>query len=85
MSAFPFGNHPTLGTYIDWLRSTHSGSAQSGYSVDPKGRSHLLTRLSIPNGPSVVVVGLDQNEHLVSSMVGYLDRRLGVRSPWFSV
>jgi hypothetical protein len=59
--------------------------AQSGYSTDQKGKSHALTRLSLPSGKSVVVVGMSQAEFLAPSMVGYLDRRLGVKSPWFSV
>jgi hypothetical protein len=85
MSAFPFGGRPQLGTYIDWLRTNHNGTAQSGYAVGHTGASHVLTRLSLPTGKSVVVVGLNQNEYLVPSMVGYLDRRLGLKSPWFSV
>lgn len=85
MSAFPFGGHPQFGAYIDWLRREHNGTAQSGYSVDPDGQSHLLTRLALPNGKAVVVVGVGQQEYLVPSMVGYLDRRLDVKSPWFGV
>jgi hypothetical protein len=85
MSAFPFGGHPQLGAYIDWLRTNHNGTAQSGYAVDQSGAPHSLTKLRLPNGKSVVVVGVGQMEYLVPSMVGYLDRRLGVKSPWFSV
>ena len=83
--AAPFGGHPNLATYIVWLKDAHQGSAQSGYSTDGKGKSHALTKLSLPSGKSVVVVGVSQAEFLVPSMVGYLDRRLGVKSPWFSV
>jgi hypothetical protein len=83
--AHPFGGHPNLATYIVWLRDTHQGTAQSGYSTDQKGKSHALTKLSLPSGASVVVVGVSQSENLAPSVVGYLDRRLGVKSPWFSV
>jgi hypothetical protein len=83
--AAPFGGHPNLATYIVWLKDEHQGSAQSGYSTDGKGKSHALTKLSVPSGKSVVVVGVSQAEFLVPSMVGYLDRRLGIKSPWFSV
>jgi hypothetical protein len=83
--AAPFGGHPQLASYIDWLRQNHSGTAQSGYAPDPKGQSHSLLKLSVPGGKSVVLVGVSQHEHLAPSMVGYLDRRLGVKSPWFSV
>lgn len=82
--AYPFGGHPTLAAYMAWLRDNHQGTAQSGYSTDAKGKVHTLTRLSA-GGKSVVVVGLSQNEFLSPSMVGYLDRRLGVKSPWFAV
>jgi hypothetical protein len=34
------------------------------------------------NGNTVVVVDQKQTEHLAPIMVGYLDRRLGVSSPW---
>jgi hypothetical protein len=84
MSA-PFGGHPNLATYIVWLKDNHGGSAQSGYMTDEEGRSHALTKLSLPSGKSVVVVGVAQGEFLAPSQVGYLDRRLGVKSPWFSV
>ena len=83
--AFPFGGHPNLATYIVWLKETHQGTAQSGYSTDQKGKSHALTKLSLPSGKSVVVVGMSQAEFLAPSMIGYLDRRLGVKSPWFTV
>jgi hypothetical protein len=84
MSA-PFGGHPNFASYCFWLIQEHQGKAQSGYTTDKKGKSHALTKLSLPNGKSVVVVGTEQHEFLVPSMVGYLDRRLGVKSPWFSV
>jgi hypothetical protein len=83
--AYPFGGHPNLATYIVWLKEAHQGTAQSGYSTDQKGKSHALTRLALPSGASVVVVGISQGEFLAPSMVGYLDRRLGIKSPWFSV
>ncbi|SHM40776.1 hypothetical protein [Bradyrhizobium lablabi] len=83
--AAPFGGHPNLATYIVWLKSEHQGLVQSGYSTDGKGKSHALTKLSVPSGASVVVVGMSQAEFLVPTMVSYLDRRLGVKSPWFSI
>lgn len=83
--AAPFGGHPNLATYIVWLKETHQGSAQSGYRTDQGGKSHGLTKLSVPSGKSVVLVDVSQGEFLAPSMVGYLDRRLGVKSPWFSV
>jgi hypothetical protein len=83
--SFPFGGHPNLASYIFWLIETHQGTAQSGYMTDPKGKAHAITKLALPSGKAVVVVGVSQAEYLAPSMVGYLDRRLGVKSPWFSV
>lgn len=83
--SFPFGGHPNLATYIAWLMEEHRGTMQSGYMTDRKGNTHSITKLALPNGRSVVVVGVGQKEFLVPSMVGYLDRRLGVKSKWFSV
>jgi hypothetical protein len=67
------------------VAQTHQGTAQSGYSTDKKGKLHALTKLALPTGKSVVVVGLSQGEFLAPSMVGYFDRRLGIKSPWFTV
>lgn len=81
----PFGGHPTFGAYIGWARKHHKLSAQTGYAADGAGKVHTTTKLSIEDGESVVVPGIDQNERLTPSMVGYLDRRLGIVSPYFSV
>lgn len=84
MSA-PFGGHPKFVDYLVWARDTHECRAESGYASDGNGKTHTVTKISHPDGKSVVMVGLSQTEHLVPSTVGYLDRRLGISSPWFSV
>lgn len=82
----PFGGHPRLADYIGQARKDHGATAQSGSASDRSGRVHTVTKISIPgSGKSVVVVGVAQTEHLTPSMIGYLDRRLGIKSPWFSV
>jgi hypothetical protein len=83
--AFPFGGHPTLAAYIDWARTEHNFRAQSGYGQDRRGKTHTVTKIYKDGGPSVVVVGIAQNDRLAPSQVGNLDRRLGLNSPWFSV
>lgn len=83
--AAPFGGHPTFGAYLVWARDVHGFRAQTGFGADPDGRSHTVTRISKTDGPTVVVVGVDQKEHLTPTMVGNLDRRLGVTSPFFSL
>lgn len=83
--SFPFGGHPTLAEYIDWIRREHGGEAKSGFATGSDGGAHALTKITLPNNKSVVVVGCKQTERLVPSTVGYLDRRLGVTSPWFKL
>ena len=81
-----FGGHPRLADYIGQARKDHGAIAKSGSAADDSGKPHEVTRIQIPStGKFVVVVGLSQTEYLVPSMVGYLDRRLGISSPWFSV
>jgi hypothetical protein len=81
--AFPFGGHPTLAQYIDWIRQ-NGGSAESGIS-NLRGRIHSLMRITAANGNVAVVVDLKETEHLLPTMVGYLDRRLDVNSPWIGL
>jgi len=75
--AFPFGGHPTLAEYMHWIREC-GGSAQSG--TDPRHRS--VIKITADNGNVVIVADLKQSERLAPSYVEYLDRRLGVKSPW---
>lgn len=82
MSA-PFGGHPTLAHYLHWIRET-GGYAQSGFRTDRRGKAHSLVKIVSAEGKSVVVVGA-QDERLPPTYVAFLDRRLGVKSPWFSV
>jgi hypothetical protein len=72
----PFGNHPALGQYIDWIIEC-GGTSQSGYA---HGQNY--TKITTAEGRHAFVVGTDQNERLVPTMVSYLDRRLNVTSPW---
>lgn len=83
--AFPFGGHPTLAMYIAWAREKHGCKALSGFAADADGQTHTVTQITTTDGKSVVVVGTKQTEHLAPTMVGYLDRRLGLNSPWFSI
>jgi len=83
--SFPFGGHPRLCDYVGQARKDHGASASSGTAADSSGKAHAVTKITVPSGKSVVVVGVEQTERLTPSMVGYLDRRLGIVSPWFSV
>lgn len=83
--AFPFGGHPRLADYIGQARKDHGASASSGSAVDHSGKGHTATKITLPNGRSVVAVGITQMDYLTPSMIAYLDRRLGINSPYFSV
>lgn len=82
--AYPFGGHPTLASYIDWAR-TKGCSAQNGVVSDEDGRVHTLTRIKGPAGKWATLAGISHHERLVPSMVAYLDRRLGITSPFPSL
>lgn len=80
--ASPFGGHPKLKRFADWLVSV-------GCKAEVKVRNHSITgqpyevlELVSPSGSSVVVADPDMDEHLSPSMVSYLQRRLGVKSPF---
>jgi hypothetical protein len=80
--AFPFGGHPTFATYIEWLKQTHNGTAQTQITTDAAGKPHPATKLSLPNGNSVVVAGVGRTEYVAAGTISFIDRRLGVKSPW---
>jgi hypothetical protein len=82
--ASPFGGHPTFGRYLMWA-AEQGCQAQSGFRMDSRGQTHTLTKITAPSGKSVVVPGVSQTEYLVPTMISYLDRRLGLSSPWFSL
>jgi predicted PhzF superfamily epimerase YddE/YHI9 len=84
--AYPFGGHPTIAAYVLWARDTHGFRAQTIAATDENGKSHTVVRISKDGGPSVVVpTNAAQSERLTPSMLGYLDRRLGLVCPWFTV
>ncbi len=82
--AGPFGGHPTLASYLHWIREC-GGYANSGYASDKNGRVQSMTKITTAEGNSVVVAGIQQHERLEPTMVAYLDRRLLVKSPWRSL
>lgn len=78
--AAQFGNHPTLTEYIAWACG-QGCTTNSGVS----GTTSLL-KITSPDGSRWVhVVGVLHGEHLAPGMVGQLDRRLGLKSPFSSI
>ena len=82
--AAPFGGHPTFGSYVDWALK-QGCTVRSGAKVTGGGRAVGLTQITAPSGKRVVVVGTHQNEYLVPTTIARLDRRLGLKSPFFSL
>ena len=78
--AAPFGGHPTLADYIDRVRSQHGCRARSGVLSDDNGQVLTTTQIIGPTKKWVTLVGTRHDERLVPTMVGYLDRRLGLVS-----
>lgn len=71
----------TLGQYIAWLKST-GGTSKTGMGADPDIGMVPVTKLIAESGRHVIYPGADGEEELSPYMVDYLDRRLGVMSPF---
>lgn len=79
--AFPFGGHPNLGKYLHWAFEEHNFKSQSCISHDQDGSQRSYHKVSKPNGETVLIVDIPQDEPLTPSMIAYLDRRLGIEWP----
>lgn len=75
--AFPFGS-VAFGSYLAWAKSVGC-ECQTGYGGCD---NRVFWRITAPSGRSVFVVDMQQDERLVSSYLNYLDRRLGLTSPF---
>jgi len=77
--AGPFGNHPTFGDYLRWAKE-QGCAVTSGY-----GPGGPLTKILLPDATRwVIESGTPQTEFLLPRQIAYLDRRLGLKSPWDS-
>ena len=83
--AHPFGAHPKFGEYIDWAEG-QGLKVECGYVLAPDGRPHAVTKIVSKDGKRhVIEVGTQHEDHLLPTTIFRLDRRLGVRSPFFSL
>lgn len=71
----------TLGGYMRWLRD-NGGECKTGHGADPEIGWVPKVRLISKEGRTAVVVNVKQEEALSPAMIAYLDRRLGVLSPF---
>lgn len=73
--AFPFGGHPTLHQYLEWLRSQGFEYKSGIWNFE------TTFRIEKDGKPLLSVFG-ELEEYLSPSVVEYFDRRLGVASPF---
>lgn len=78
----PFGNHPTVLDVAEW-------AARNGCKVEVKARSHAITgqpynsfEIVSPKGGHVALTNPNTKERLEPSMVAYIQRRLGLKTPF---
>jgi hypothetical protein len=83
--AFPFGGHPSLARYLAWAREKGGCTVDFGVMTDDAGRPFSIIKITAPSGKFVVLVNMDQKEHLVPTSIARLDRRLELQSPFFSL
>jgi hypothetical protein len=57
----------------------------TGVAQSPSGKMVTVTRIVAPSGRRAIVAGIEQQERLSPRMVGYLDRRLGIESPFAKI
>lgn len=85
MPAYPFGGHLTFGAYIEWARQ-QGCTVRNGVVLDEKQRPHSVTQIIAPSKKKFVTeIGTQHNDYIVATTVARFDRRLGVRSPFFSI
>lgn len=71
----------TLGQYMCWLRD-QGGECRTGVGLDPEIGMIPRVRLQAPNGRVAFIAGVDQHDELAPAVIGSLDRRLGILSPF---
>lgn len=74
--AHPFGGHPTLQRYLEWLRSEGFDYRSGILGFDP------VIRVEKEGKPLLHILGVSMEEYLTPSQVDAYDRRLGVDSPF---
>lgn len=80
--AFPFGGHPTLSRFLEWASENGCVSELKTRMHAISGRPYRSLEIIGPADSRVSLVNPDMDEHLAPSMVSYLQRRLGVKSPF---
>jgi len=80
----PFGDHPRFATYLVWAQRDADCAVQSILVPDHDGAPCSVTKITAPTG-KWVIESMDQREFMTPTSIWRLDRRLGLKSPFFSV
>ena len=78
----PFGGHPKLKRFVDWLVSVGCKAEIKVRNHSQTGQPYQSLEISNPNNGRVAIANPDLEEHLTPSMVSYLQRRVGLKSPF---
>jgi len=81
----PFGGHPTLGDYKRWAGQEAGCDVKNGVVHHPDKGPYSITKISASSGKWLHVVGTQDGEYLVPTQIARYDRRLGLKSPFFSI
>lgn len=82
--AYPFGGHPTFAQYLGWAKG-QGCEIKQGIIIDDDGRPYDLTLITSPSGRHYIDTVTQHNDRLLPTTIARLDRRLGLKSPRFSV
>lgn len=86
MASAPFGDHPTFAQYREWAVQTGGCRTRYGILTASDGLPSRVVIISSEDDERwVVVADVADGEFLVPTMVGHLDRRLGLKSPFSSI
>lgn len=77
----PWGGHPTLDRFMEWAKE-NGCAAETKVRTDQTGRAFTSLEMTGPHGGRVAMVVSNMDERLVPSQVAYLQRRLGIKTPF---
>jgi hypothetical protein len=81
----PFGGNVKLGEYVNWAQ-TQGCSFQRGAVLDANGTPRPTIRIDNPaKNLWVIEVGTQLDEYIMPTTIARFDRRLGLKSPFFSI
>ena len=76
--AVPFGGHPTIGDLVDWASKNGCKVALTVRQHSVTGQPYESLEISNPKGGRVAIAIPGGGERMEPSMVGYVQRRLGL-------